>query len=78
MSGVLADGGGIIFVGGVPIRIPPWNPESKLGREAFEISVGLAVLQLASLISNAEVRQQIEGAAGRLISARGQELGQQI
>jgi len=33
---------------------------------------------LASLISNAEVRQQIEGAAGRLISARGQELGQQL
>lgn len=78
MSGVLSDGGGVIFVGGIPIRIPPWNPDDIVGLEERDIAIGLAVLRLASLISQPEARQELARVATRLVSLRGQELGQAL
>lgn len=60
-NGVLADGGGIIFVGGHPVPVPPWNPETR------DLDVGVAVLRLAEQLSDAKARAELQTIARRVV-----------
>jgi hypothetical protein len=78
LFGVIQDGGGVIIVGGKPIPIDPWGPlrHSLWGVLANphgappamrDVAVGIALTQMASLVSSPEARGRIEKAAGALI-----------
>ncbi len=74
-SGPEVDGGGIIFVNGVPVWVPPWTgPDGPYVRAVRDIYVGLATLQTSSMIEHAQTRETIQKAAIELISVQSKTL----
>lgn len=78
--GVIQDGGGVVFVGGRPIPIDPWGPLRNSIWEAMahpqdahpavrDTIVGLALAEIASLVSSQEHRERIGSAAQNLVQA---------
>jgi hypothetical protein len=74
-SGPEVDGGGFIFVNGVPVWVPPWTgPDGPYVRAVQDIYVGLATLQTASMIEHAQTRETIQKTAVDLISEQSKTL----
>lgn len=78
LFGVIQDGGGVIIVGGKPIPIDPWGPlrhslwaalaDPQHARPAVrDVIVGMALQQIASLVSEPELRAEMETTAARLV-----------
>jgi len=74
-SGPEVDGGGIIFVNGVPVWVPPWTgPDGPYLRAVRDIYLGLATLQTASMIEHVRTRETIQKAAVELIGEQSKTL----
>lgn len=79
LFGVIQDGGGVVIVGGKPIPIDPWGPlrHSIWGAmtnphdappAVRDTVVGLALMQLTSLVSSDSHRKRLETTVERLIN----------
>lgn len=76
-AGVPVDGGGVVFVGNIPIPIPigPWGEASGTVMSARrDLLVGLALEQLASEVRDKAGQNAIRRAALELVKAKGEEL----
>ncbi|MBI3049491.1 MAG: hypothetical protein HYY76_14390 [Acidobacteria bacterium] len=63
LFGVTSDEGGVIFVGGKPKPVPPWDP---LRRDAL---LALAISELAGNVNDPESRRTIERGALKALDA---------
>lgn len=73
-SGILTDGGGIIIIDGKIIQVPPWT--GPFAEEIRDISIGLATIQMASLINDRDGRFEMQKMAANLVSVQGQRLAE--
>ena len=74
-AGVPRDGGGIVFVGGVPIPIGPWGPMVGVAMTTRrDLLIALAIEQLASEVGDKAGQSAIRRAALELVKAKGEEL----
>lgn len=75
-AGVPRDGGGIVFIGPVPIPVGPWGPlwGAANGAARRDLLIGLAIEQLASEVRDKGGQRAIRRAALELVKAKGEEL----
>jgi hypothetical protein len=74
LGGVAVDGGGLVFVGGIPIPIGPWGETSESVFARGDALMGLAIDQLASHFRGRAGQNAIRAAALELVVARVNEL----
>jgi hypothetical protein len=73
-AGVSVDGGGIVFVGGIPIPVGPWGELSPGMLARRDVLIGLAIEQFASAVRQPAGQSKIREAALELVLARVNEL----
>ncbi len=64
------DGGGLVFIGGVPIPVGPWGELSEAMRARRDVLIGLALEQLASTVGDPAGGAKIRIASLELVQAR--------
>lgn len=87
LFGVIQDGGGVVIVGGKPIPIDPWGPlrhslwaalaDPQRAQPAMrDVIVGTALQQIVSLVSEADLRAELDQVAGKLVDQAAAKLPQ--
>ncbi len=66
--GVQRDGGGLMIVNGHIVVVGPWNPLNEAKSEFEEIYSAVAVMQIASKITDTEVRSVIQKSAADVVT----------
>lgn len=85
LFGVIQDGGGVVIVGGKPIPIDPWGPlrhslwaalanPRQAEPATRDVLVGMALQQIATLVSEGELGREIETAAAKLVDTAAAKL----
>jgi hypothetical protein len=71
LFGIIGDGGGVIWVPGIgPVPVPPSGPlnaYSGLSPAKRDVLVGLALSEMANLINNADVQQEVRTTGLKLV-----------
>ena len=76
-SGSGSGSGGGINVGGISVQIPYVDPSVPYAQQIQDISLCVAILQMASSISNSTVSAAIQNAATNALGLESAELAQE-